>query len=299
MNKDLNSSSQTEEEFRGLDTDQKILWRSAQYKVPYALTKEKALEQLKAKIVAHDIVNESQKTPKYRKLYWINIAAAFILLLVGSWFLWLTIPKTEVIAEKGTHLDYTLPDGSEVTLNADSKLTFSKNNFNKRRNLELKGEAFFHVQKGKTFTVNTNWCEVKVLGTSFNVHARENLCKIRCLSGKVMVTAGTQGLIILPGESAIVSNNIVTKNQDKNIGTVSNWRIGEFYYENTSLNKIFKEIERQYNITFALPEINDLFFTGSFSNKNLIDALDIVCIPMGLTYEIGSHGKIFVRKKLH
>ena len=94
------------------------------------------------------------------------------------------------------------------------------------------------------------------------------------------------------------SGKDLTKFQDKNINTISNWKIGEFSFEDVQLNMIFNEIERQFNVTFVTTlSLDKMHFTGSFSNKNLADALDIICIPMGLTYEIGRNDKIFIKKR--
>ena len=72
---------------------------------------------------------------------------------------------------------------------------------------------------------------------------------------------------------------------------------GEFTFEDAPLNSVFMEIERQFNVKFASLKFSNKYFTGGFTNKNLVEALDIVCIPMGLTYEIGSNSKIIVREK--
>ena len=57
---------------------------------------------------------------------------------------------------------------------------------------------------------------------------------------------------------------------------------------------VFDEMERQFNVKFAGQNFGDRFFTGSITNKDLKEALDIVCIPLGLNYEIGNKGEIFI-----
>jgi ferric-dicitrate binding protein FerR (iron transport regulator) len=184
-------------------------------------------------------------------------------------------------------------------MNADSKMSFEKSKFNHKRFLSLEGEAFFKVKKGKAFTVHTKFANIKVLGTSFDVLARENLFKVSCVTGKVLVYSEKQSVIIFPGESIIVASNKLSKFHDKNIDIVANWSIGKFYFENSSLILVFKELERQFNVNFALPEMENKFFTGEFTNKNLTDALDIVCIPMNLTYTIDGNNQIHIKEKGH
>ena len=298
MNNDIKKNSLNEKEFHELDTQQKILRVSEGYEVPFTLSKEEALVRLKAKIATQPIPNSKNDNIK-KIIYWFCSAAAIVLISIGSWMFQHRNPLTNVIAEKGTHKEYQLPDGSLVSINAESKMAFEKLQFNQKRYLSLEGEAFFKVQKGKAFTVHTSFANVKVLGTSFDVLARENTFKVSCVTGKVLVYSDKQSILIHPGESIILVNNELSKYIDKNIEKVSNWRQGRFYFENIALNLVFKELERQFNVNLFLPETDNKFFTGEFSNNNLADALDIVCIPMDLTYEIDNNNKITIRKKEH
>jgi transmembrane sensor len=298
MNKNLHNEHLNDPEFKGLDTDQKILQYSSQYKVPATLTKEEALLKLKAKIAEGRHSTELSHHTKIRSIYWVSSAAASIAILFGIWYLILRKPATEVMADKGQHTEYQLPDGSQVTMNAESKITFKKGSFIKNRLLTLDGEAFFSVKKGKSFVVNTKLADIKVLGTSFNIFSRDNSFKVSCLTGKVSVTSKNNAVIITPGESVSFTNGQLVKFEDKNINTIANWRSGEFYFENAPLSSVFKEIERQFNVTFVATNVAEKYFTGSFTNKNLVNALDIVCIPMGLTYEIGTNSKVFISERI-
>lgn len=297
MDENLHKHEVNEPEFKRWDVDQKILRYSAQFKVPETMTKEEALLKLKAKIAEGQQSVEIVRKPRIRNIYRIGSAAATIALLLGIWHLWTRKPMSEVIAENGHHTEYQLPDGSHVTMNAESKIVFKKNSFTNERMLTLEGEAFFSVKKGKSFVVNTKFADVKVLGTSFNVFARDNAFKVSCLTGRVAVSSGENEVIITPGESAAFTNGQLTKFEDKNIKTIANWRIGEFNYENAPLSSVLSEIERQFNVKFETANMPEKYFTGSFTNKNLVNALDIVCIPLGLTYEIGTNSKIFISER--
>jgi transmembrane sensor len=299
MKEELHNDKLSAEEFRELDAEQKILRYSATYNPPFTVTKERALQELKARIALGETLEDAPKTNVKRAIYWISSAAAFLLLAFGIWHIWLRKPMVDVIAAKGLHNEYLLPDSSLVSMNAETKITYRKGNFKKERYLTLEGEAFFSVKKGKKFTINTKFADIKILGTSFNVFAREEMFKVTCVTGKVSVTSGNQSVIITPGESVTLNNQALVKYYDKNINTVANWRMGDFYFENTPLSFVFREIERQFNVTFEGENMNNKFFTGSFSNKNLVNALDIVCLPMGVTYEIGSNSKILIKEKPH
>ncbi len=199
-----------------------------------------------------------------------------------------------MIAEKGTHKEYRLPDGSIVNLNADSKISFIGRDFINNRHVSLNGEAFFDITKGSSFTISTSNGEIRVIGTSFNVNARDNSFIVSCITGKILVSVRNQSVTITPGESATLTGKGLISYTDSDMSRVTRWLDGEFIFVNSSLDLVFSELERQFNVKFAGINFKNKFFTGSFSNKDLQIALEIICIPMGLNYEIGSNGEIFV-----
>jgi transmembrane sensor len=64
------------------------------------------------------------------------------------------------------------------------------------------------------------------------------------------------------------------------------WIEGRFWFNNTRIEEVFKEMERQFNISIAYQDTTQRYYTGYFSNKNLIDALELVCEPMQLQYSV-------------
>jgi ferric-dicitrate binding protein FerR (iron transport regulator) len=292
MKKNIENMSNAD--FQTMDLEQKILSYTAGYEVPQTISREEALRRVKMKITEEKPVIVKELNREIIRLNWLTSIAAGLLVVFGLWYFMIRKPIVDVVALKGNHTEYRLPDGSQVSINADSKVSFKKKGFLSKRQLYMEGEAFFSVEKGSPFVINTKYADIKVLGTSFNVFARENSFKVSCVTGKVLVTANKKSVTITPGESAELIGDTLSKYNDKRIETIANWRIGEFYFENAGLKIIFDEIERQFNVKFVLPKLNEKYFTGSFSNTNLVNALDIVCIPMGLTYEIGSNSQVFI-----
>jgi len=298
MMKTIHNSGSGENEFSRLTNEEKIMQRTAEYAPPFTTSKEEARQKLQNKIDALAMQQRAkQRTLAPWSRYTLAVAAAIALLVVATWFWSNRSITTEILTAKSEHIDYTLPDGSEVALNAASKLSFSKNKFNQERKLKLEGEAFFNVKKGKKFVIQTQLAEVKILGTSLNVFSRDSICRVSCVTGRVMVTKGNQSVIILPGESATIIHDNLKKITNVSIKKIGNWRYGEFYFENAALSNVFKEMELQFNTTFVLPNTEGKCFTGSFESKNLENALDIVCIPMGLTYDISSAKEVLISQK--
>lgn len=295
MTERLNTQNSGSEKLKDFDLEQKILKRAGGLKVPPGLSKEEAFVRLKTSIAAN---SSSFKVKRNftKSLFFYTSLAAGLLLLFGIWRIWIFNPATEVIAMKASHLSYTLPDGSLVKINSDSKISFKKD-FLKNRRLDIEGEAYFEITKGDNFTISTKNADIKILGTSFNLFSRENEFKVSCLTGKILVTAKNSAIAIMPGETAELKNNKLVYFEDKNINTANSWTDGEFYFENAPLSLIFKEMDRQFNVKFELRNAGEKYFTGSFSNNNLTTALETICIPMGLKYEIGSNDKIFISEK--
>jgi ferric-dicitrate binding protein FerR (iron transport regulator) len=276
--------------------DDKILNRVSEYEITGGLSEEDAFSKLMDKI------NSGEKTAKPLKIYnhyYYLTAAASVVIMIGIFFLFNRNQPVRVTAQNGSRIEYRLPDGSQITLNAGSEISFNKADFTKERHLTLSGEAFFEVQKGNKFVISTLNGDVEILGTSLNVISRNDLFKVSCFTGRVLVKSGENSEIITKNESVIKQNNTLVKSNEPNIEKVDAWRKGEFYFDNMALISIFEELERQFNVKVEAVDIEKRFFTGSFSNKNLTETLDILCIPMNLEYEIQADKTITIRTKKH
>lgn len=181
-----------------------------------------------------------------------------------------------------------LPDGSEVTVNADSKLQFDKESWNNNRLVSLEGEAFFSVKKGSKFSVKTQNGSVEVLGTSFNVYDRSGLMKVHCETGKVAVKSKGNESILTPKQSVSVEQGTHTfKAQVPESENRSTWRSGIFVYSSALLDEVINELERQFDIVIT---IDNSFlkekYTGSFNKAHKEKALTEVFYPLGLKYDV-------------
>jgi ferric-dicitrate binding protein FerR (iron transport regulator) len=230
------------------------------------------------------VVKENSRRSFLRPL--IGIAASLLLLL--GIFNWFNNGNQELLVECEVkeQLEHILPDGSTVTLNALSNLNYDKEKFASDRTLTLSGEAFFEVTKGSKFTVLTDQGSVQVLGTSFNVNTRDGL-KVDCITGKVKVeNQNSSSVILTPGKGVHFQKQNVNPYEftgDK----VVQWKTGIFPFENTKLENVFAELERQYDIKIeAEKSIRDKIYNGFFDKTNLDNALYSICWPMNLESKI-------------
>ncbi|MEM9931461.1 MAG: FecR domain-containing protein, partial [Bacteroidota bacterium] len=138
------------------------------------------------------------------KRKWWTIAAGIGMLILAGWVAYHFGQGDQMVTQMvavGEKLEEELPDGSVVYANAVTTLSYSPQEWSSARDVQLKGEAFFEVEKGSNFTVNTPQGTVEVLGTSFNVLAREDIFEVICYTGKVRVTAGERTAELSPGQS--------------------------------------------------------------------------------------------------
>ena len=225
-------------------------------------------------------------------LYAASAAAVLIFLVIGL------LPQVETFkTENGEITNVTLPDDSEVTLNAGSQIVYSGNRFNTHRKVQLTGEAFFKVSKGNTFSVVTNEGTITVLGTTFNVRSRDKKLSIICYTGKVKVSDHFKSVYLTKGKkTAKLPGEILQDAQPTDTNEGLNWRNGFFYFQNTSLKEVLAELSRQYDVVIRLPESEEKrVITTSFDNKNITSALFNILWPLNLKAE-QKNGEYIVQK---
>lgn len=219
----------------------------------------------------------------------LKVAAAFLVLVVGS-FVTLYFIGIEVVENKsGGVAEYLLPDGSTVKLNQNSEASFNSALWFLNRKVNLNsGEAFFEVEKGEKFSVVTPKGDITVLGTSFNVSLRNENFQVACKTGKVEVLPAGQSapLRLTPGTGIDLAIS-KTEPVEVQVAKIGSWTLVEFAFENVLVTEVFETINAQTEYSFEIPEGIDTKYTGQFDlNQPIQEILDIVCIPSNLTYSI-------------
>ncbi|GAB5523415.1 MAG: hypothetical protein Roseis2KO_12870 [Roseivirga sp.] len=271
---------------------ERIIALTASMDVPATKTKAAAWGELMSNINEEAEDNERILVPENKKSNrWLAYAVGIAAVLVFGYYSLIDNGNSGLISfETATAqiVTETLPDQSQVTLNAGSLLSYNSNEWSEARDVTLMGEAFFEVTKGNTFTVNTDLGKVTVLGTSFNVYNRDNDLSVACFTGSVQVDMNKEQVVLTPGQKATIdtqSGRLIV--QDFNPQLSATWRIGEFYFDAVELTKVIRELERQFDIKVEVAgDISDRFYTGFFSTQNLAEALQLVFVPMGLSSQI-------------
>jgi ferric-dicitrate binding protein FerR (iron transport regulator) len=254
----------------------------------YASHLETPKVDAQAALAAFKTKSLSKKETKVRTLHFktfFKVAAVLAVLLTSSYFLFFNNTQSYEtgIAQTKT---FRLPDNSEVLLNAASKITFNEKKWENNRDLTLIGEAYFQVQKGKTFSVQTADGVVKVLGTHFNVKQRPNYYEVSCYEGLVSVTYNNKTVKLPPGTTFRVVNkqiNAVANSTNAN----PSWMQQESNFTGIPLDQVIAELERQYDIKIKSDGVDTTkLFTGSFTHSNQKIAVESVTIPLKLGYKI-------------
>lgn len=222
----------------------------------------------------------------------MRIAAAIAVLFVISYFYIDSLDET-ITTHYAQRETVILPDASEVILNAGSEITYSKKKWDQKRNIELEGEAFFKVAKGKKFTVSTDTGTITVLGTQFNVEQRKGFFEVTCYEGLVSVQFNDVQKKLPAGSSFVAFNGEVVETQVSENAHPS-WINDESSFRSIPLKFVLSELERQYNIDISVKDIDTVqLFTGTFSNTNLNLALESISAPYQIKYEIEGNQVLF------
>ena len=178
----------------------------------------------------------------------------------------------------------TLPDNSTVNLNQLSKIEYSESTWDEKRTLNLNGEAYFDVEKGKRFDVVTEFGKVSVLGTEFNVLSKDGMFKVSCYEGLVQVEYNDELVKVPAGTEFKLQSGTADKT---NIAIAEpQWLKEMSVFENANLKDVLLEMEKQYNVKIDYQTNDKVYFTGAFEHNNLENALKSVTQALHLTYSI-------------
>ncbi|WP_264537824.1 FecR family protein [Flavobacterium sp. N1736] len=245
-----------------------------------------------------NILKQKKATPKVVPLYkkWVFQAAAILVLALGITFAMQYFVHETQTADFGKRTNFSLPDNSEVVLNSGSEISYKKWNWDNNRTLELKGEAYFRVAKGKRFEVHTNLGKVTVLGTQFNVKARKNRFDVICYEGRVKVNYANTQILLTHGQGVSFENGKQVKVEVHT--SKPEWIDNQISFYKENIRTILDEVERQYNIKIELNTKDTIsLFTGKLPAKDLNVALQIISTTYHLEAKKVSDNKIIFDEK--
>ncbi|HEV7382499.1 MAG TPA: FecR domain-containing protein [Dyadobacter sp.] len=253
------------------------------------------------------------------------VAAALIVAFGISWFYfidshkrsvntpvisWATTEQTlaEKVNSSQNPMLVVLKDGSKVTLQPGSSVSYLEAFDGKERNVQLDGEAFFDVVKNpeRPFLVYFNKLTVRVLGTSFNIRSfgNEDGIKVTVKTGKVSVFTNQDNLPVQNGSEQSSAAIMLTANQEvlykkaqgyfeRSVATRTQivdktFSEQDFVFNETPLSTIFSQLDKAYGIPIIFDEqqIHGCTLTASLADEPLLEKLNLICKTMNGSYEV-------------
>lgn len=243
---------------------------SADLSVPNATKDEQMLEA-----IMNSKAIDMKRMSSFRSNRWLAVAAALLCVLLGGWLMW----SSEAVFQAPAHaaLQAQLPDGSEVMLDKGSKASYRRFTWLLKRDVKLDGDGYFAVEKGSTFTVQTNLGTVRVLGTRFDVLTKDGNLSVHCYHGKVEVQQAQEKMLLTAGQSLHVDDGRWAR--DSLFLQEPTWKAGQLLFQQASLDQVIMELERSFAVTFnnsSQQENSAQQFTGKLPAADLEAAVDII-----------------------
>lgn len=230
---------------------------------------------------------------------------------------------SELIVPLGSRAQFSLSDGTAITLNAGSRLKYDNRFGINDRVVQLEGEGYFKVAKDsqRPFTVKTSHLNVMALGTEFNIKAYaddktiettlvEGSIRIEEITDKsraeVMVLKPNQKLTFFKEDSTIVDETAVTKGkienntqplqvqkslaiprlvtENVNVEPVISWKENRWIFEQQSLSQIAVELERKFDVQIIFE--SDRLKTFRFTGTIIAEPIEQVLEVMSISAPI-------------
>lgn len=231
----------------------------------------------------HARMRKEQAIPTRSLFTRTRAIAAVLFIAVASWLTYTLVNQNNKqihLQSQASIITQTLPDGSLVTLNKQSSLSYPAKFNGKTRPIKLDGEAFFDVQpnKDQPFIIEANGVTVQVVGTSFNVKSRKEHTQVIVETGIVKVSKADKSIELRPGEKVnIVDDAALIKEMNKG-------KLYNYYYTNelvcdeTPLSELVPVLNEKFNanITIVNPKLKDLAISTTFKNNSLQEILKVI-----------------------
>ncbi|WP_278625998.1 FecR family protein [Parabacteroides gordonii] len=226
--------------------------------------------------------------------------AAMIVVAFGLGYFWQS-EKTErpiamqtISVPAGQCVNVTLPDGSNIWLNAQTTIQYPVSFNKENRQVKLDGEAYFDVAKDskRPFIVNTKECSVEVLGTKFNIDAYSSRDKFETvlMEGSVKVSMlddPTQAVSLKPNNKVYRSNGKLLTQKVSNYERYR-WKEGLICFVDEPFKVVMEDFEKFYGLTIVVnnQKVTQYLYTGKFKQTDGVDyALSLLQKNIHFTYQ--------------
>lgn len=288
----------TEVEISEVDSWYRSFENDPAFTAQFSAEQRVALEQLLFLRISRQV--EAAEPPVrigYRAIRWVAAATVALLIAAGGFFLvnkYKTTPATTIAfvteqTSKNSIKKISLPDGSLLWLNIDSKVRYAQQG----RELWLEGEGYFEVapRQGVPFLVHAGTLDINVLGTSFNIDAYTPEAKVTVTvaSGKVAVGSDQQqhATLVANQQAVYHAKEHQLETNDITAADISAWTQGQLIFKKARFREIAQKLERRYDvrIRFSNEQIANSLLTARFdANVPFKNVLGMLCDIYGFSY---------------
>lgn len=225
-------------------------------------------------------------TLKKISIHWLRIVASILLISTLGWLGYSYFENKSAntliqVYATNTTLNDTLPDGTTVTLNKNSSLSYTSTFKGSTRPVTLKGEAFFNVSPDKTkpFIITINDVTVQVVGTSFNVKNKNGKTIVAVETGIVKVSKNKDQVELRHGEKVIIADQKSELVKSISKGRLYNYyRNKELVCDETPLQELVEALNEIYNVNIIIknPSLKEKTLTTVFKDQSLDQVLEVI-----------------------
>lgn len=236
--------------------------------------------------------------PGNRRTLWLSpmrVAAAVLLLILSGTVLLVVSRQLQrvniITAQDDANRVVTLPDGSKVYLNENTRLTYSRHFNTRSRVVKLAGEAYFEVtaDKDRPFSIHAGKACVKVLGTRFNVNAAKNNEQVEVFVTSGLVELSDLGneenrVLLHPGSIGLYHQRKVTSRMAENENCIA-WKTGRLTFTDTPISEATAVLNDVYNVNIVItgPGMDTTRINGAYQDNQLETILEVICTQNHLT----------------
>lgn len=233
-----------------------------------------------------DRIRKAERKETVRRL-WIRYAgAAAVAIIVGITGYWIGGQRNVTPVQYYSYItgnsvsSFELPDGTEISLNKNSTLSYSSSYGEKVREVSLEGEGYFSVMKDKekAFVVDLNGSRISVLGTVFNVknYSKENVTTATLVEGSIRFETPEQQILLKPDQQ-LVFNKSENQIGIENVSTdlITAWKSHLIKYKSISFKEFLDMLKDRYTVDIVLSNeiLGEQKVTGSFDESLAVDQI--------------------------
>lgn len=272
----------------------RLIWdESKQLASKSSVNEHEAWERFMQRAQREDATATKARVVPLRSYTWMRVAAMLLLLAGAGWLAYMIAGggNEQILASSGNEvLVRTLPDGSVITLNKNSTLSYPSKFEGNTRMVTLKGEGFFSItpNKQKPFIIETNNSSVTVVGTTFNVKSTTEKTEVIVETGIVQVAKKQHAIRVLPHQKAIVTKDNDTPQMQENTDELYNYyRTKEFVCHGTPLWRLVSVLNEAYDARIVIEnnKLSNLPLETTFHNESLDNILKVISETFNITVE--------------